>query len=117
MFYARDILITNHFELAMRKASEVPNQKRSPITTSKHANRDLFLHNFGAAFAKRKIVDGRGFARGDCTNVGMIGAVVRRVSLCPLFCAGRLDSTSCSTTTLQVLNMIFRSSKSDRFFK
>src|SRR5215471_8112207 len=65
MFYACDVLITNYFELAMRKASEVPNQKRPPITTSKHANRDLFLHDFGA-FAKRKIVvGGRGLSRGD----------------------------------------------------
>src|SRR4029077_12302228 len=43
MLYACDIQITDCYELAAGKASEVTNQKGSPITTPKHANRDLFL--------------------------------------------------------------------------
>src|ERR1044072_7005244 len=107
MSNAYDVRITDCFESAMRNIFDGANQKRSPITASKHADRDLFLHIFGGDPAKRKIVAGlRMFFRSDFTSFGKIGARVRRVSFFFLSSAGRLDSTICSATTRQVLNMI-----------
>ena len=85
MLYACDIQITDCYELAAGKASEVTNQKGSSITTPKYANRDLFLHIFVADSAKLKIVvAGRGPLGAPFAKVCKIGAAERGFSACSL---------------------------------
>jgi hypothetical protein len=48
MVQARRIDVADRFEPAIRKTSEVADQKRSPITASDHADGDLFFHIFRA---------------------------------------------------------------------
>src|SRR6266446_2493495 len=38
--------VADRFNVAVRKTFEVANQKRSPITASQHADRDLSFHIF-----------------------------------------------------------------------
>src|SRR6266545_740379 len=87
MFQALRINVADGFELAVRKAFEVANQKWSPVTAP------------------------------DYANVCKIGAGEERVVSCRLCCAASLDSTNCPAITAPILNMIFRSRRIDRFLR
>src|SRR6266498_996584 len=100
MFQALRINVADGFELAVRKAFEVANQKWSPVTAPDYADCDLFLH-LGA----------------DSANACKIGAGEERVVSCRLCCAASLDSTNCPAITAPVFNMIFRSRRIDRFLR
>src|SRR6266436_5033585 len=101
MFQALRIEVADGFEPAVRKTFEVANKKRSPVTASDNTDCDFLLHTFRADSVRRCRV-GAGERSGSSWRSGL---------------ADDRDSKSCPAITAQVLRMIFRSSRKDRFFK